>query len=139
MMLSVARKRARPNDWTEVFNKLHSLDHLWKIACDYRADHKGPGDANKHTLKTPAQARDRGPRPEVSKRVEDAMTKDLQQKKITYDASRDTVRKARNKSPAGVCQQFKFRQIATIHLRRGFCSLHSRMTVQCSRQRPRHA
>jgi hypothetical protein len=74
---------------TEVFNKLHSLDHLWKIACDYRADHKG--------------------RPEVSKRVEDAMTKDLQQKKITraelrdtteealakqYDASRDTVRKA---------------------------------------------
>ena len=40
---------------TEVLNKLHSLDHLWKIACDYRADHKGPGD---------------GPRPEVSKRVD---------------------------------------------------------------------
>ena len=35
---------------TEVLNKLHSLDHLWKIACDYRADHKG--------------------RPEVSKRVD---------------------------------------------------------------------
>jgi hypothetical protein len=74
---------------TEVFNKLHSLDHLWKIACDYRADHKG--------------------RPEVSKTVEDAMRKDLQHRKITraelrdtteealakqYDASRDTVRKA---------------------------------------------
>ena len=28
---------------TEVLNKLHSLDHLWKIACDYRVDHKGPG------------------------------------------------------------------------------------------------
>jgi hypothetical protein len=40
---------------TEVLNKLHSLDHLWKIACDYRADHKGPGV---------------GPRPEVSKRVD---------------------------------------------------------------------
>jgi hypothetical protein len=40
---------------TEVLNKLHSLDHLWKIACDYRADHKRPGD---------------GPRPEVSKRVD---------------------------------------------------------------------
>lgn len=51
---------------TEVLNKLHSLAHLWKIACDYRAE--GPGDANKHTLKTPAQARNRGPRPEVSKR-----------------------------------------------------------------------
>jgi hypothetical protein len=50
--------------------KLHSLDHLWKIACDYRADHKGPGDANKHTLKTPAQARNHVPRPEVFKRVE---------------------------------------------------------------------
>ena len=27
---------------TEVFQRLHSVDHLWKIACDYRADHKGP-------------------------------------------------------------------------------------------------
>jgi hypothetical protein len=55
---------------TEVLNKLHSLDHLWKIACDYRADHKGPGGANKYRLKTPAQVRNRGPRPEVSKRVD---------------------------------------------------------------------
>jgi hypothetical protein len=97
---------------TEVFQKLHSLDHLWKMACDYRADHKGSSTANRQDLKTPAQARKRGPKPEVSKRVEDAMTKDLQQKKITmgklrdmpeealrvqYVASRDTVRKVRNK------------------------------------------
>ena len=27
---------------TEVFHKLHSLNHLWETACDYRADHKGP-------------------------------------------------------------------------------------------------
>ncbi len=52
---------------TEVFN-IHSLDHLWKIACDYRADHKG--DANKHKLKTLAQARNAGPRPAVSKHVD---------------------------------------------------------------------
>ena len=31
----------------EILNKLHSLDRLWKIACDYRAGHKAPGDANK--------------------------------------------------------------------------------------------
>ena len=55
---------------TEVLNKLHSLDRLWKIACDYRADHKGPGVANQHTLKAPAQARNRRPRPDVSKRVD---------------------------------------------------------------------
>jgi hypothetical protein len=97
---------------TEVFQKLRSLDHLWRIACDYRADHKGPSTANKQDLRTPVQARKRGPRAEVSKRIEDAMTKDLQQKKITkgelcqmteealaakYDASRDTVRKVRIK------------------------------------------
>jgi hypothetical protein len=93
---------------TEVVHKLRSLDHLWEIACDHRADHKGSGTANK----PPVQARNRGPRPEKFKRVEDAMTKDLQQRKITpaelgdmieealatkYGASRDTVRKVRNK------------------------------------------
>jgi hypothetical protein len=97
---------------TEVFQRLHSVDHLWKIACDYRDDHKGSDTTNKHALKTPAQGRNHGPKPEVSKRVEDAMTKDLQQGKITladlseapeealatqYDAYRDTVRKVRNK------------------------------------------
>ena len=71
-----------------------------------------PRAANRQDLKTPAQARKRGPKAVVSKSVEDAMTKDLQQKKITmgklrdmpeealvaeYGASRDTVRKVRNK------------------------------------------
>ena len=97
---------------TEVFQKLRSLDHLWRIACDYRADHKGPSTANRQDLRTPTQARNRGPRAEVPKRVEAAMTNDLQQKKIAmgglrgmteealaarYHASRDTVRKVRIK------------------------------------------
>jgi hypothetical protein len=118
---------------TEVFQRLHSVDHLLKIACDYRDDHKGSDTTNKHALKTPAQGRNRGPKPEVSKRVEDAMTKDLQQGKITLadlseapkealatqcDASRDTVRKVRNKiffglSTIQIPTNSDHRQIAT--------------------------
>jgi hypothetical protein len=95
---------------TEVFQKLRSLDHLWEIACDYRTD--CPGTTNKQALNSPVQGRNRGPRPEISKSVEDAMTKDVQERKITlaelgdmteealaarYEASRDKARKVRNK------------------------------------------
>jgi len=41
---------------TEVFQRLHSVDHLWKVACDYRDDHKG---AKAKSQNVGAPARDR--------------------------------------------------------------------------------
>ena len=37
---------------TEVFQRLHSVDHLWKIACDYRDDQKG-ANAKSQTVEAP--------------------------------------------------------------------------------------
>ena len=82
-------ERLREPLLTRVFNKLHSLDELWEIACDYRADRERV-DAKSEAVETvPAKTlvsnRRRGRRAEKFEEAKNAMLGALRRGQVTPD------------------------------------------------------